>query len=382
MSTIKVIALLLCIIPGCLTAQQKGFTIQGSAPKTYDGKIIYLDYTNNEGTAIADSAEIKKGKFSFQGKVSEPNYARMIFDNEAKGKFAVQNTGDRLFFYIGNENYKMAIQDSLHTAKVSGSPLYEAYTQYLNYIGGDFMDIIAQANNAFSAVDPKSPDANEQYAAVRKKFDQKFDDRNDRQVEFAKANTSSIFSIAGLTEVSNKRGVKDLEPIFLNLSGEIRQTEQGRAMEALILASKMIKVGQDAPDFAQPDANGNMISLSDFRGQFILVDFWASWCGPCREENPNLRKAYDNYKSKGLEVLAVSIDDTKGRDAWLQAIIDDDLPWIHVADLKGWRNDAATLYGVRGVPQNYLIDPQGKIVALNLRGEELHTVLEEILGKR
>src|SRR5690606_27287514 len=142
-----------------------------------------------------------------------------------------------------------------------------------------------------------------------------------------------------------------------------------RELEARIWADKSIKLGSQAPDFQQPDVDGEPVKLSDFKGRYVLVDFWASWCGPCRAENPNLLEAYNNYKDKGLNILAVSLDDNKGRAAWLKAIEDDGMPWVQVADLKGWNNEAAVLYGVRAVPQNYLIDPSGTIIAINIKGE-------------
>jgi len=136
-------------------------------------------------------------------------------------------------------------------------------------------------------------------------------------------------------------------------------------------------VGKQAIDFTQPDANGNTISLSSFKGKYVLVDFWASWCAPCRKESPNLVKAYEKYRSKNFEILGVSLDQNK--EKWLKAINDDHYTWTQVGDIKGWENAAAREYGIQGIPFNVLLDPNGVIIARNLRGEALEKKLEEIL---
>lgn len=143
-------------------------------------------------------------------------------------------------------------------------------------------------------------------------------------------------------------------------------------------AQSAIKEGEAAPDFTLPDQNGNMISLSSFKGKYVLVDFWASWCGPCRMENPNVVAAYQKYKNKNFTILGVSLD--KAKEPWLKAIQDDQLTWTHVSDLKFWESAVVPLYSIDGIPYNVLIDPTGKIVAQNLRGGALEAMLAEVLA--
>ncbi|MBV8255981.1 MAG: TlpA family protein disulfide reductase [Chitinophaga sp.] len=138
-------------------------------------------------------------------------------------------------------------------------------------------------------------------------------------------------------------------------------------------------IGATAMNFKQNNVGGKAVQLSDYRGKYVLLDFWASWCGPCRAENPNVLDNYEKYHSKGLEILGVSLDNSK--DAWVKAIKDDGLTWEHVSDLKGWKNQVAKEYNIRAVPSNFLIDKEGKIIGVNLRGDELTQKLQEIFGK-
>lgn len=140
-------------------------------------------------------------------------------------------------------------------------------------------------------------------------------------------------------------------------------------------------VGKEAPEIAMPDANGNIVKLSSYRGKYVLVDFWASWCGPCRMENPNVVAAYNKYKDKNFDILGVSLDNPGGKDKWLAAIKKDNLTWTQVTELKGWETSSVGVYGFgeEGIPYNILVDPQGKIIAEKLRGSQLDAKLAEVL---
>lgn len=378
MNTLKITLISLFTGPAMVFAQE-GFLIKGTAPAAKEGAMVYLDYSSN-GESQSDSTVVKDGTFQFEGIVSEPNYSRMIFDHEGKGKYMIQNIGDRLFFYIGNEDYHIAITDSLHNATVTGSPLHAEHRAFLEAIGGDFIAIMDEASKTAASISRDDPQYNEKMTALREKYDTILENRRQKAFEFAKNHPNSVFSAEALRDVANTHPLSEIEPVLASLSEEVRNLTIARELAARIAAEKTIQIGNVAPDFVQPDPDGHPVRLSDFRGRYVLVDFWASWCAPCRAENPNLVRAYQEYKDKGLEVLGVSLDSKNGRDAWLNAIEKDGLPWVHVSDLKGWSNAVAVQYGIRAVPQNYLIDPEGKIVASNLRDERLHTVLAEVFG--
>ncbi|WP_343690763.1 TlpA disulfide reductase family protein [Chitinophaga sp.] len=360
------------LLPAIGVAQQKSFDIQGSAPVAKNGCKVYLNY-QNDGKLVLDSTVVKNGQFSFKGSVHELSYARMVFDHENKGSYWVLNLGDRSYFYLANETYRIAVKDSLKKATFTGSPTQKVYAAYLSQIGGGFMNIIDSANQEMSVADTAA------IPAIRKKYDGKFAAMREKEIKFINAHPDSYFSIIALTDVANRAPMNEVETMFNSLSEKVRTTAPGKEMKSRIVATHTIQVGLAAPDFEQPDVNGKAVKLSDFRGKYVLVDFWASWCHPCREENPNLKKAYGVFKDKGLEVLAVSLDDKQTRNAWIKAIDTDGLPWIHVSDLKGWQNQVAVLYGIRAVPQNYLVNPEGKIVAQNLRGPELSARLAEFI---
>lgn len=173
--------------------------------------------------------------------------------------------------------------------------------------------------------------------------------------------------------------VPELINLFSKLDKSIQRTATGVKTKAILDKFDLVSIGRTAPLFSAPDTSGKNISLLNFRGKYVLLDFWASWCGPCREENPTVVKAYQKFRTKNFEILSVSLDQSGKRDAWVKAIHDDGLTWQHVSDLKFWNSEVAQLYAVRSIPQNFLIDPKGKIIAVNLRGEELNKTLSELI---
>ena len=172
--------------------------------------------------------------------------------------------------------------------------------------------------------------------------------------------------------------------IFINISppnklltAAAKTSAYSKTLEKAIDEAKLGAIGSMAIPFSQKDTEGKLVSLASFKGKYVLVDFWASWCGPCRQENPNVVRAFNRFKAKNFTVLGISLDQDKSR--WLQAIKDDGLTWTHLSDLQYWSNAVAQLYKIQSIPANMLIDPTGKIIGKNLRGEDLIQTLATIL---
>jgi peroxiredoxin len=261
--------------------------------------------------------------------------------------------------------------DSLAVARVSGSASQKDFTDFNNQFNASFARLsqLAQQLNA------NQPDPG---GALRNEYNtlaQDINAKTDIYVEQHKNSVVSPFAILVMSQLTEDITVT--ENRFMKLDPVVRESYYGRMLNQTIAEAKIGAIGTQAIEFVQNDTTGTPVSLSSFRGKYVLVDFWASWCRPCRQENPNVVDAYLKYNQKNFTVLGVSLD--RSRDPWLQAIRDDKLTWTHVSDLKFWNNEAAARYKVSSIPQNFLIDPTGKIIAKNLRGEELHSMLKNLL---
>jgi peroxiredoxin len=209
-------------------------------------------------------------------------------------------------------------------------------------------------------------------------------EKNKEQVVFIRRHPDYFISLLALAEVIGPlpTDVPALKKLFNKLDKGLRLTATGIKTKTALDKFDAVSIGRTAPGFSAPDTSGRLVDLSDYRGKYVLLDFWASWCGPCREENPVVVKAWKEFRGKNFDILSVSLDQPGKKEAWLKAIHDDQLTWQHVSDLKYWNNEVAQLYAVRSIPQNFLIDPQGKIIAANLRGEALYKKLTELFGSR
>lgn len=373
----KIIIALSLLLPVIAIAQSGKFSINGKIGKLNAPAKVYFDYMDN-GVSKIDSAVPVNGVFKFTGSSSSGyDFVRMGLNFDGTGKERAVYGGDVIYFYIGNEKIAITSKDSLNTAVISGSKVNDAYNAYNKAIGGTIMDLTKAVNMAFSSGTPEQQKDTFYFQAIDKQYRKNINDRADKQVAYATANPDSYFSIVALSEAAGtNRKVLSIEPVYETLNEALKNSDPGKELAARISAARNIVMGAAAPVFTQNDINGQPVSLKDRKGKYLLVEFWASWCSPCRAENPNLLKQYTQYKDKGFDILGVSLDDDKQK--WAQAIEKDGMPWTQVSDLKGWNNEIGRLYGVRAVPASILLDREGKIIGINLRGESLNKKLEEL----
>ncbi|MDR2389550.1 MAG: AhpC/TSA family protein [Tannerellaceae bacterium] len=322
----------LLLISACKkTSTSQTYTLNGEV--NVASGVIYLQDFHNKMFAIIDSAVITDGRFTFTGSLARPDLFGLTLDRE--------ETFSPYYIFLENGDIHVTIDEEAHKASVSGSSVNDLYVAY-------------------------------QQAARSER-------ENFRIDTFLAAHPASIVSAYILyREYSYRLSKEEIDRYVQVLDPSLHDTEYIQVLNDLSALLEHIAIGKPAPDFSLPTPEGSVVSLYDRLGKgYVLLDFWASWCGPCRRENPHIVKYFHEYKDKGFDVFSVSLDKTK--EAWIEGIAQDNLTWTHVSDILFWDSAPAKQYGVRAIPANFLIDKDGIIVAKNLRGEELGKTLAELL---
>ncbi|WP_316847880.1 TlpA disulfide reductase family protein [Pedobacter psychrodurus] len=350
----------LCLAGSTAIAQTTGtYQISGKFDDLGNNKVFLSTSYDNKN--ITDSVVAQNGSFTFKGTAP----GTLIYGIRAEKKYLVLAV---------QPNEKVVINGSL--AKLNEVSITGAKDQHIwqEWTKG-WQTITARAGQLYKKLDSLGKDGDRTYV------DAEFSKLNQRLVDSVevivkKYPSSGVTPYIIIDRFINYPNLEKAKSTYAALTAAGKNSVYGKEIAASLAISAKTGIGVK-PDFTLPDRDGKNVTLSSLKGKVVLVDFWASWCAPCRKENPNLVKAYAKYHDKGFEIIGVSLDNKK--DAWLKAIEADQLGWMHVSDLKGWKSDLAAEYGIKAIPTSFLVDASGKIIAKDLRGDQLDKKLESIL---
>jgi thiol-disulfide isomerase/thioredoxin len=333
--------------------------------ENFDGKQVKVQKRTADGWEVIDSVKVAAGVAHLQGAINQPEMVFIAFEDMR---------GTVPFFAEAGEITVKANPDNLQQAEITGSPIHDRYLAF-NDKFEEFDEVLYQHYQAYKSAEEAGDEAALKSAEAA--YEQAEKEKNKFLVDYIRTNNKDVVAHYLLYRNSYQFELDELESMVVNFDESVKSSYLSEMYDR-VLVLKKVAVGMPFIDFEQATPQDSMLKLSGKVGaKVLLVDFWASWCQPCRAENPNIVAIYKDYKDKGFDIFGVSFD--TDREKWLQAIADDQLTWSHVSDLKGWGNAAGKLYGVQSIPHSVLLDANGNIVAKNLRGDELRNKVAEML---
>lgn len=338
---------------------------------------VYLMY-QGDNQFIIDTCDLKQGHFSFSGKTDATFFARLILDKEGEG---INSDNDILELYVDPGAIDIKGDNLVSTARITGSPTSALLAEYQEE-QAKFQSEVDKLHAVYQQATPERQ-ASRIFIDSLNRMHADFKQEYDRMTfTFIEQHPESMLSISLLQlNVDTEPASKRVEDVFASLSDKIKNTKDGQKLAESIEKSRQLKIGEQAPDFNIKNMQGDIISLSMFRGKYLFINFWSPECDHCKKEMPNVVEAYHRYINKDFTVLSIAIESHENLLKWFDAIEENKMTWTNASDLNGWLSKAARDYRVYEVPFNLLIDPDGKIIARDLYGTNLKFTLDSFLNK-
>jgi thiol-disulfide isomerase/thioredoxin len=365
--------LMLLFLSVTAISQGSNFVLKGKIDGLYTG-MMYLNYRDVNSKNVLDSTVVKNGDFNFKGNIAEPT--RVFLYSSAKKQTDPEFANEVLFFIEPSSMVLRLEQGRFFNLRLSGSKTQDEWIDYQKKVKAfemQWQPVLATIKKAESEKNWPL------YDSLSTRYLPQYDDRKKQlYLDFVRANPDSFISLDLLSLNRHRLPFDSLNRLYQQLKPFVKRTQAGSEMLRFISKEDSLQIGRTAPDIAFTDKDSVKRTLADFKGKYVLLDFWASWCVPCRQENPYLVEVYKKYKAKGFEIISFSLDRQREKQAWLDAIAKDSMTWLQICDFKYWNSEITTAFNLfgRGIPVNFLLDKDGKIIGRDIRGWKLEEYLQ------